>query len=130
MKELKEYHRIWLAVHPERTEEWLRRMFKEGFHIHHLDGNHYNNIPNNLILIEAGDHFLLHNGVKRMLFIKRTGKSKRKKIKQKIRVTGCILKTIKDKKPKNTNWGFIAKRKRRELKARLLKFYNEGATTE
>lgn len=60
MKELEEYHRVWLNSHSWRTEEWLRDRLKDGFHIHHLDGNHYNNDPKNLILIDGSDHMHLH----------------------------------------------------------------------
>lgn len=62
---LQEYHYAWLSDHPERTEDWLLRMMAEGFHIHHVDGDHDNNDPLNLVLIEGGDHLLIHNGVKR-----------------------------------------------------------------
>lgn len=33
---------------------------KDGFHIHHIDGNHQNNDPKNLLLIEGADHLKLH----------------------------------------------------------------------
>lgn len=65
---LEEYHHVWLAYHPERTEEWLLRMLREGFHLHHVDGDHANNDNLNLVLIEGGDHFLIHNGKKRLLY--------------------------------------------------------------
>lgn len=61
---LKEYHYIWLKNHPKRTELWLRDALKEGFDIHHIDGNHNNNQPNNLVLIECKDHLMLHNNSK------------------------------------------------------------------
>lgn len=32
----------------------------EGFHIHHVDGDHSNNHPNNLALIWGEDHLMLH----------------------------------------------------------------------
>jgi hypothetical protein len=56
------YHTIWLENHPHRSEEWLSTQLKEGFDIHHLDGNHNNNDPKNLVLIEAQDHMLIHTG--------------------------------------------------------------------
>lgn len=34
----------------------------DGFDIHHMDGVHENNDPLNLVLIECGDHLMLHNG--------------------------------------------------------------------
>lgn len=59
-KQLQPYHYVWLEKHPERTEEWLRMCLKDGFHIHHVDGNHANNAPDNLILVEGHDHLHLH----------------------------------------------------------------------
>jgi hypothetical protein len=63
--ELESYHLVWLADHPNRTVEWLRRMMADGFHIHHIDGDHSNDNPMNLVLIEGADHLMLHNGKKR-----------------------------------------------------------------
>ena len=63
-KELKQYHLIWLKVHPLRTEEWLRQALREGFDIHHIDGDHDNNQSENLVLIECSDHIRLHNNGK------------------------------------------------------------------
>jgi len=57
---LKNYHLVWLSNRPDRTEEWLLRMMDEGFHMHHLDGNHDNDDPDNLVLIEGGDHMRVH----------------------------------------------------------------------
>jgi hypothetical protein len=57
-----EYHLVWLASHPERSEQWLRDRLKDGFDIHHLDGNHDNNEAQNLVLIEHTDHMALHGG--------------------------------------------------------------------
>lgn len=59
-KKLQPHHDAWLSAHPGRTEEWLRQMFIEGFDIHHVDGDHGNNTPLNLVLIEAVDHMRLH----------------------------------------------------------------------
>ena len=64
-----EYHLVWLESHPNRTEEWLKRQFAEGFHIHHLDGDHGNNEPWNLVLIEKQDHRRLHNMSKGVLYL-------------------------------------------------------------
>lgn len=66
MRPLEPYHHAWLSAHPERAEAWLKDFLGDGFAIHHTDGNHSNDDPINLVLIEAGDHMLLHNGVKRM----------------------------------------------------------------
>lgn len=60
------YHHVWLTAHPHRTEQWLAEKLAEGFDIHHLDGDHSNNDPLNLVLIDGGDHMMLHNGSKRM----------------------------------------------------------------
>jgi len=37
-------------------------MVLEGFEVHHVDGNHQNNDPGNLVLIEVADHVRLHRG--------------------------------------------------------------------
>lgn len=57
---MKDYHRIWLETHSSRTEEWLSEKLKDGFDIHHIDGDRCNNDPSNLILIEHRDHMMLH----------------------------------------------------------------------
>lgn len=54
------YHLAWLVEHPDRTREWLKRMMLEGFDVHHVDGDHTNNEPGNLVLMEAADHMRLH----------------------------------------------------------------------
>jgi HNH endonuclease len=54
------YHLAWLDAHPHRTKEWLRLRLMDGFHVHHVDGNHSNNNPSNLVLIEGTDHMRLH----------------------------------------------------------------------
>ena len=83
MKHLKEYHYAWLEKHPERTEEWLRARLADGFHIHHLDGNHSNNVQMNLILIEGLDHLALHGMITRPMRSKNEKKPKKKKISRK-----------------------------------------------
>jgi hypothetical protein len=60
MKPFKEYHLVWLASHPHRTAAWLRERMADGFDIHHLDRNHENNEPTNLVLVEHTDHMRLH----------------------------------------------------------------------
>jgi hypothetical protein len=57
---LQPYHLAWLTAHPDRTVDWLRFVMKAGFDIHHLDGDHDNNSPDNLVLIEHQDHMRLH----------------------------------------------------------------------
>jgi len=58
--EMPEHHQKWLEQHPERSAEWLRERLRDGFDVHHLDGDHGNNTPDNLVLIEHGDHMRLH----------------------------------------------------------------------
>lgn len=72
------YHLAWLSAHLERTQQWLAERLADGFAVHHTDGNHSNNDPINLVLIEAGDHMLLHNGVKRMPWKPSTTKHRHK----------------------------------------------------
>jgi len=58
---MNKYHYVWLKKHPERTELWLAERLSEGFDIHHIDEDKGNNDPDNLVLIEHGDHMALHN---------------------------------------------------------------------
>lgn len=56
---MEECHYQWLRqkfVEPE----FLLQALHNGFHIHHLDEDHSNNDPNNLVLIFGKDHFKLH----------------------------------------------------------------------
>lgn len=69
-QELKDYHYIWLANHRNRTEEWLKERLADGFDIHHADGDHSNNDPSNLVLIESTDHMRLHGSCLNRLLIK------------------------------------------------------------
>ena len=57
---LEAHRQAWLDAHPGRNEFWLRRMAKEGFDVHHVDGDHRNNAPGNLVLMEHVDHMRLH----------------------------------------------------------------------
>ena len=59
-RKLQAYHRSWLEVHPDRDAAWLKEKLSEGFDVHHLDGDHHNNEPANLVLIETVDHMRLH----------------------------------------------------------------------
>lgn len=54
------YACIWLDHHPDRSEDWLRARYADGFDIHHIDGDRNNNDINNLVLIEKRDHMRLH----------------------------------------------------------------------
>lgn len=60
MRPLETYHWAWLTAHPERSQEWLRAKLLDGFDIHHIDGNHENDDPANLCLLEHVDHMRLH----------------------------------------------------------------------
>lgn len=60
MRKLKPYHLAWLEDHPWRSKEWLLERLADGFDIHHLDGNHDNDAPSNLVLIDHADHLMLH----------------------------------------------------------------------
>lgn len=58
-----EHHRRWLEAHPNRDLVWLRFMTRQGFDVHHIDGDHSNNTPENLALVEHDDHMRLHGEV-------------------------------------------------------------------
>jgi len=60
------YHRVWLACHPEKDEAWLRARLREGFQVHHVDGEHGNDAAGNLMLVYWKDHFRYHNGLRRI----------------------------------------------------------------
>ena len=62
MTRLKKHHCVWLLTRPHRSAEWLLDRMKDGFDIHHMDGDHENNDPKNLCLIEHTDHMMIHNG--------------------------------------------------------------------
>lgn len=47
----------------ERTgmdEDFLGQALRAGFDIHHMDGDHENNDPKNLVLMFGADHMMLH----------------------------------------------------------------------
>lgn len=46
------YRKIW--------EEFNNEMIPDGYHIHHIDGNHKNNNPLNLKCLHPDDHYALH----------------------------------------------------------------------
>ena len=56
------WHEEWLRAHPHRTREWLSDRLRDGFDVHHLDGDKANNAASNLVLIECVDHLGLHGG--------------------------------------------------------------------
>lgn len=57
---MNDYHFVWLKARPYRSEEWLKRHLEDGFEIHHIDGDHFNNELSNLVLIERTDHAAIH----------------------------------------------------------------------
>lgn len=54
------HHHAWLAAHPNRSDRWLAWVLRMGFDVHHIDGDHSNDAPDNLVLVEAQDHMRLH----------------------------------------------------------------------
>lgn len=58
---MKAHHASWLKAHPERNQAWLEQALEQGFDVHHLDEDHSNNMPENLVLIEHTDHFRIHH---------------------------------------------------------------------
>ena len=59
-RSLEPHHAAWLNAHPERDEAWLAEKIRDGFCVHHCDGNSENDDPSNMVLIEGKDHHLLH----------------------------------------------------------------------
>src|SRR5262249_25118010 len=49
------HFRVWLAIHPNRTKEWLLQKYDEGFQVVYIDGNGDANDPSNFALIEDDD---------------------------------------------------------------------------
>lgn len=56
---MEESHIVWLKHHGVEPE-FLMQAVLNGFEIHHLDGDHDNNDPLNLVLIYDKDHYQLH----------------------------------------------------------------------
>lgn len=80
MTAIQPHHAAWLAANPHRSAEWLAKRFLDGFDVHHVDGDHGNNDPTNLVLVEHGDHMLLHNGKARTLGRMKPQKARSKKL--------------------------------------------------
>ena len=57
---MEQYHHAWLTANKHRSKQWLQERLEDGFDIHHIDGNHENNDPLNLLLLECADHSRLH----------------------------------------------------------------------
>lgn len=60
MNRLASYHLAWLTTHPFRDEAWLLGRLDDGFQVHHADGDHGNDDPRNLILMDGDDHMRFH----------------------------------------------------------------------
>lgn len=56
---MNEYHRAYLSK-GTMTEEFFLEALANGFDIHHVDGDHNNNDPDNLVMIYKADHFTMH----------------------------------------------------------------------
>lgn len=54
------HHAAWLRRNTHRDAEWLQRMIDDGFEVHHLNEDEHNNDPTNVVLLDMGDHALLH----------------------------------------------------------------------
>lgn len=54
------HHLAWLEANPHRSAEWLKDRLRDGFHVHHIDCDHGNNDPENLLLLDGVDHMRLH----------------------------------------------------------------------
>lgn len=52
--------RRWVYKHREMVEETLGRKLFFGEQVHHIDGNVLNNAPENLEIVYAGEHFVIH----------------------------------------------------------------------
>lgn len=102
------YHFIWLENHPNRTKEWLQERLTDGFDIHHADGNHANDDPNNLVLIECNDHMRLHGlSLDRLLSAGKAARSEEREAHQE-RVRD-IRKACYEKKDARTPWSAIGR---------------------
>ena len=75
---MEHYHHVWLEHHPNRTVDWLRERLKDGFGIHHIDGDHENNAPENLVLLDWTDHRMIHAGKKSKIVAKPKLKKRQK----------------------------------------------------
>lgn len=104
---LQSYHKAWLSKHPERDARWLQTKLSEGFDVHHLDGDHSNDDPANLVLIESGDHADLHGiPLKRRLSDGKDGRRAIRSQMSEARKADC--KRAYEAKTRETTWREIA----------------------
>jgi hypothetical protein len=59
---MQDYHKVWIEDRGV-DEDYLKAALLSGFDMHHLDGDHENNDPSNLILIHHLDHVMLHKSI-------------------------------------------------------------------
>ena len=57
---MEQHRKVWMESNC-KDEEWMYQASQNGFDVHHLDGDHSNNDPENLVMIFASDHMRLHN---------------------------------------------------------------------
>ncbi len=48
------------VVHRKIAEEKIGRKLLPGEEVHHIDGNHFNNDPNNIIILSKSEHAKIH----------------------------------------------------------------------
>ena len=53
-----------IAVHRGILEEKLGRGLRADEEVHHIDGNHFNNDPDNLIALSKSEHAKIHSSWK------------------------------------------------------------------
>ncbi|MET3481518.1 hypothetical protein [Methylobacterium sp. 1973] len=108
---LSAYHHAWLSKHPERDAPWLEAKLREGFDVHHLDADHGNNDPSNLVLIETGDHMGLHGmSMKRLLISGRQAKAKKREAEKRSSKRFALGKQAYEMKTPLLTWGYIGRR--------------------
>jgi hypothetical protein len=120
MRKLEEYHLVWLARHPWRSEDWLRAHLLDGFDIHHIDGDHGNNDDANLVLIEHSDHFMLH-GLFRIGRIQKVKPKKKEKDPELERAEMHLGWELYRLRSNGSSWHEIAKRYRMKMETAIRK---------
>lgn len=94
---MQDYHLAWLSKYADRDADWLRAQLAAGFHVHHVDGNHQNNDPGNLVLVWGPDHLANLHGMKKPPRRGKTGPrgpNLRGQLKQRIKAFDDYLKAL------------------------------------
>ena len=52
------------TVHRDIMEKKLGRLLRADEEVHHIDGNHFNNDPDNLIILSKSEHSKIHSSWK------------------------------------------------------------------